>query len=68
MAQSGNVSPAAAKQVEMLANVQRHLTDMNRPGVQLSLNEIGRKRTSDRTMVEYDLYATGLPGSTVKRL
>jgi hypothetical protein len=68
MAQSGNVSPAAAKQVEILANLQRHLTDMNSPGVQLSLKEIERKKTSDRTIVEYDLYATGLPGNLTYNL
>ena len=37
---------------------------MNSPGVELSLKEIGRSRAADRTLVTYELYATGLSQNT----
>ena len=48
--------------VEQLGNLQRDFgRGMNSPGVELSLKELGRTRASDRTLVKYGLYATGLP-------
>lgn len=48
--------------VVKLANLQKNFgKKMNSPGVDLSLKEISRWRASDRTLVKYELYATGLP-------
>jgi hypothetical protein len=48
--------------VVKLANVQKNFgKKMNSPGVDLSLKEIDRSRASDRTLVKYFLFATGLP-------
>jgi|SRR5215469_1588682 len=48
--------------VRKLANLQKSSgPQMNRPGVDLSLKEIKRWKASDRTLVEYELYTTGLP-------
>jgi hypothetical protein len=45
-----------------LANVQKNFgKKMNTPGVDLSLKEIDRSKTSDRTLVKYFLFAKGLP-------
>jgi hypothetical protein len=49
-------------QVVKLANLQKNFgKKMNSPGVDLSLKEINRWRVSDRTLVKYELHATGLP-------
>lgn len=54
-----------AQQKEMvvkLANLQKNFgKKMNNPGVDLSLREIDRTPTTDRTLVRYELYAKGLP-------
>jgi hypothetical protein len=54
-----------AEQKEMvvkLANLQKNFgRKMNSPGVDLSLREIDRTPTTDRTLVRYELYAKGLP-------
>src|SRR5262245_50368229 len=34
---------------------------LNSPGVKLSLKEVSRSRAADRTLVKYQLYATGFP-------
>jgi hypothetical protein len=48
--------------VVKLANLQKNVgKKMNSPGVDLSLREIDRTATSDRTLVKYELYAKGLP-------
>src|ERR1700733_9374158 len=48
--------------VVKLANLQKNFgKKMNSPGVDLSLTEINRWRASDRTLVKYELHATGLP-------
>ena len=48
--------------VVKLANLQKNFgKKMNSPGVDLSLKEISRWRVSDRTLVKYELDATGLP-------
>jgi hypothetical protein len=48
--------------VVKLANLQKNFgKKMNSPGVDLTLKEIDRSRTSDRTLVKYFLFATGLP-------
>ncbi len=48
--------------VAKLANLQKNFgKKMNNPGVDLSLKEISRWRASDRTLVKYELHATGLP-------
>src|SRR5438477_9517843 len=61
-----------ADQKEMvvkLANLQKNFgKPMNSPGVDLSLKEITRWETSDRTLVKYELYATGLPKDLIYSL
>jgi hypothetical protein len=61
-----------ADQKEMvvkLANLQKNVgKTMNSPGVDLSLKEITRWETSDRTLVKYELYATGLPKDLIYSL
>jgi hypothetical protein len=48
--------------VVKLANLQKNFgKKMNSPGVDLSLTEIRRWRAPDRTLVKYELHATGLP-------
>ncbi len=55
--------------VVKLANLQKSFGKaMNSPGVDLSLKEISRWRTSDRTLVKYGLYATGLPKDLIYSL
>jgi hypothetical protein len=55
--------------VVKLANLQKNFgKKMNSPGVDLSLKEISRSRTSDRTLVRYELYATGLSGDAAYAL
>jgi len=39
--------------------------EFNSPGVELTLKEISRSRTTDRTLVKYELYATGFPKDAV---
>jgi hypothetical protein len=34
---------------------------MNSPGVELSLKEMSRSKSTDRTLVRYELYTTGMP-------
>ena len=55
--------PADQKSIVMkLANLQKSFgPQMISPGVDLSLKEIKRWKASDRTLVEYELYTTGLP-------
>ena len=55
--------------VVKLANLQKNFgKKMNSPGVDLSLKEISRWRTSDRTLVKYELHATGLPNELIYSL
>jgi hypothetical protein len=75
------LAPEQKTRIEQLAKLQKHFgKDMNSPGVDLSLKEIGRPRIDDRSVVQYELYATGfransnftlfqvqMDGSTVKR-
>jgi len=58
-----NLTPEQQATVVRLSNLQRNFGKgtMNSPGVTLSLKEISRKRATDRTLVTYGLYATGLP-------
>jgi len=52
-----------------LANLQKSFgKKMNSPGVDLTLKEKSRSRTSDRTLVKYELYATGLSGDATYAL
>jgi hypothetical protein len=46
-----------------LSNLEKAIWkgSLNSPGVELSLKEVGRSRTTDRTLVKYELYAIGLP-------
>lgn len=57
------LTPEQQAAVVRLSNLQRNFgkSGMNSPGVALSLKEIGRSRAADRTLVTYELYATGLP-------
>jgi hypothetical protein len=55
--------------VVKLANLQKNFgKKMNSPGIDLSLKEISRWRTSDRTLVKYELQATGLPKELIYSL
>jgi hypothetical protein len=58
-----NLTPEQQAMVVKLSNLQRNFgkSSMNSPGVALSLKEINRRRATDRTLVTYELYATGLP-------
>jgi hypothetical protein len=57
-----DLTPDQTAMVMKLANLQKNFgKKMNSPGVDLSLREITRWRASDRTLVKYGLYATGLP-------
>jgi hypothetical protein len=58
-----NLTPEAQAAVVRLSNLQRNFgkSSTNSPGVALSLKEISRSRATDRTLVTYELYATGLP-------
>jgi hypothetical protein len=58
-----NLTPEQQATVVRLSNLQRNFgkSSMNSPGVALSLKEISRSRATDRTLVKYALYATGLP-------
>jgi hypothetical protein len=49
--------------VVRLSNFQKNFgkKEFNSPGVELTLKEISRSRTTDRTLVKYELYATGFP-------
>src|ERR1700686_3308457 len=52
-----------------LANLQKNFgKKMNSPVVDLSLKEISRSRSSDRTLVKYELYATGKCGDAPSAL
>jgi hypothetical protein len=58
-----NLTPEAQATVVRLSNLERAIWtgSMNSPGVKLSLKEVSRSRTTDRTLVKYELYSTGLP-------
>jgi hypothetical protein len=57
-----DLTPDQTAMVMKLADLQKNFGNkMNSPGVDLSLKEITRWRASDRTLVKYGLYATGLP-------
>jgi hypothetical protein len=57
-----DLTPDQKAKVMQLANLQRNFgKKMNSPGVDLSLKEIDRKTTTDRTLVRYELHAVGLP-------
>ena len=49
--------------VVQLSNFQKNFgkREFNSPGVELTLKEINRTRATDRTLVKYELYATGFP-------
>lgn len=56
------LTPEQQETIVRLSNLQKKLgKSMNSPGVELSLKEISRSRSADRTLVKYELYATGLP-------
>jgi hypothetical protein len=65
-----DLTPEQAKIVVQLSNLQKNLgkKDFNSPGVELTLKEISRSRATDRTLVKYELYATGFPKNTVYTL
>jgi hypothetical protein len=58
-----NLTPEQQATVVRLSNLQKNFgnSSMNSPGVALSLKEISRRRATDRTLVTYELYASGLP-------
>lgn len=58
-----DLTPTAQAVVVRLSKLEKAIWSgsMNSPGVHLSLKEVERSRTTDRTLVTYELYATGLP-------
>jgi len=58
-----NLTPEQQATVVRLSNLQRNFgkSSTNSPGVALTLKEISRRRATDRTLVTYELDATGLP-------
>jgi hypothetical protein len=57
-----SLAPEPKAKIEQLAKLQKHFgKDMNSPGVELSLKEVSRSHSADRTLVTYGLYATGFP-------
>ena len=63
-----DLTPEQKAKIEQLAKLQKHFgKDLNSPGVQLSLKEISRSRT-DRTLIKYELYATGFPAESTYTL
>lgn len=58
-----NLTSNAQAAVVRLSNLEKAIWkgSLNSPGVQLSLKEVGRSRSADRTLVKYELYAMGLP-------
>ncbi len=63
------LTPEQKAMIVKLANLQKNFgKKMNSPGVDLSLKEVSRSRASDRTLVKYELYATGLPKNTTYTL
>jgi hypothetical protein len=58
-----DLAPDVQAAVARLSKLEKAIWSgsMNSPGVGLSLKEVGRSRTTDRTLVTYELYATGLP-------
>jgi hypothetical protein len=64
-----DLTPDQKAKLEQLAKLQKNFgKGMNSPGVDLTLKETGRSRTADRTLVEYGLYASGLPKNTTYTL
>jgi hypothetical protein len=60
-----DLTPEQKAKIEQLAKLQKHFgKDMSSSGVELSLKEIARSYAEDRTLVKYDLYATGFPPKT----
>ena len=58
-----NLTPEAQAAVVRLSNLEKAIWNgtLNSPGVKLSLKEVSRSRATDRTLVKYELYATGFP-------
>jgi hypothetical protein len=62
---SQDLTPEQKAKVEQLGRIQKNFgKKMNSPGVELSLKETTRSHASDRTLVRYSLYGTGLPSKT----
>jgi hypothetical protein len=60
-----DLTPEQRAKLQQLSKLQRDFgKKMNSPGVELSLKETNRSRDKDRTLVTYNLYATGMPSST----
>ncbi len=58
-----NLTSNAQSAVVRLSNLEKAIWkgSLNSPGVEMSLKEVGRSRNVDRTLVKYELYATGFP-------
>lgn len=75
-----SLTPEIRAKVDQLSNIQKNFSNtkkMNGPGVQLSLKEVERSKTTDRTLIKYRLYAEDqiytlfviqIDGSVVKNL
>lgn len=64
-----DLTPQQTQAIVKLANLQKNFgKSMNSPGVDVVLKEVSRARSSDRTLVKYELYTTGLPNDQVYTL
>jgi hypothetical protein len=66
-----SLPPELRGKVEQLSNLQKNFnrtSNINSPGVTLCLKELERTKTSDRTLVKYELYTKGLPKNDIYTL
>lgn len=61
-----DLTPEQRGKLEKLARLQKNFgKSMNSPGVDLTLKEVSRSRSADRTLVTYELHATGVPTNSI---
>jgi hypothetical protein len=68
---AASLTPELRTKADHLSNLQKNFSNtknMNGPGVKLSLKEVERTKTADRTLVMYRLYAEGLPKDKIYTL
>ena len=68
---AASLTPELRTKIDQLSNLQKNFSktkNMNGPGVKLSLKEVERTKTTDRTLVTYRLFAEGLPKDEIYTL
>ncbi|HKS75849.1 MAG TPA: hypothetical protein VJQ82_21735 [Terriglobales bacterium] len=61
-----DLTPEQRGRLEKLARLQKNFgKSMNSPGVDLALKEMSRSHGTDRTLVTYELHATGFPANSI---